>query len=97
MVLARDVAAVAGEFFVKATRTGLTLSRAGNSPAAWRNPRGSDACYDPAEPMEQHPQKSVGSIARSNAHGQRRGFKTRGKVGVSTGNDHLGVRCVKVR
>jgi sulfatase modifying factor 1 len=59
-----------------------------------RNPKGSDAPYDPAEPGEKKKVHRGGSFLCTDQYCSRYMVGTRGKGEISTGTNHLGFRCV---
>jgi len=62
-----------------------------------RNPKGPDSSYDPAEPMQPKKVQRGGSFLCTDQYCSRFAVGTRGKGEVSTGTNHLGFRCVKLR
>lgn len=60
-----------------------------------RNPQGPSTPYDPAEPNEQKRVHRGGSFLCTDQYCTRYMVGTRGRGEVSTGNNHVGFRCVK--
>jgi len=63
--------------------------------AVARNPQGPDSPYDPAEPGEKKRVQRGGSFLCTDQYCTRYMVGTRGKGEVTTGDNHLGFRCVK--
>jgi formylglycine-generating enzyme len=61
-----------------------------------KNPRGPEVPWDPAEPNEKKRVHRGGSFLCTDQYCTRYMVGTRGKGEVSTGSNHLGLRCVKV-
>ena len=60
-----------------------------------RNPQGPDSSYDPMEPEQQKRILRGGSSLCTSQYCSRYVVGTRGKGEVTTGTNHLGLRCVK--
>lgn len=59
-----------------------------------RNPQGPDSPYDPAEPQERKRVHRGGSFLCTDQYCTRYMVGTRGRGEISTGNNHVGFRCV---
>lgn len=59
-----------------------------------RNPKGPDTSFDPAEPSDKKKVHRGGSFLCTDQYCSRYLVGTRGKGEVSTGTNHLGLRCV---
>jgi formylglycine-generating enzyme len=64
--------------------------------AVARNPQGPDSSYDPSELGEHKKVQRGGSFLCTDQYCSRYIVGTRGKGEVSTGTNHVGVRCVKL-